>query len=122
MPIAFVLDENLRGKPIWHAIRRQTSGSAGHRRDPDWRPSRPSTRLFGCRHSRLGGACESNYPYARRGDIPCRTDGAPSRGHASPSIFVIRPKSAITMVLAWLQLVATDDQPNQWRDQVFYIP
>ena len=28
MPIAFVLDENLRGKPLWHAIRHHNLGGA----------------------------------------------------------------------------------------------
>ncbi len=123
MSIAFVLDENLRGKPIWHAIRRQKAGSA---------TVIDATRVGDPADLPLGSSDADVLVWAELANriivtqdvatFPAELMAHLRRGHTSPGIFVIRPNSAISLVVAWLELVATDDQPNQWRDQVFYIP
>jgi hypothetical protein len=32
------------------------------------------------------------------------------------------PIAFLAAVLHWLELVTADDQPDQWRDKVIYIP
>jgi hypothetical protein len=81
MPIAYVLDENLRGKPLWHAIRHHNRGGATRIDatrvgDPADRPLRSLDRTS----SRGRSVCRSNHPHGRRGDLPRRVGGAPSRG------------------------------------------
>lgn len=123
MPIAFVLDENLRGKPLWHAIRHHNLGGAV-RID--------ATRVGDPADLPLGSPDSDILAWAERTDrIILTADGATfaaelaallCRGRTSPGLFVIRPSATIAAVLSWLELVAADDQPGQWRDKVIYIP
>jgi hypothetical protein len=123
MPIAFVFDENLRGKPLWHAIRHHdlaVTTQIDVTRDGD------SVDLP------LGALDADNLAWAEVcGRIVVTEDAATfpgelaahlRSGQTSPGVFVIRPIATVGAVVAWLELVAADDPPDKWRDQLIYIP
>jgi Domain of unknown function (DUF5615) len=123
MPIAFVLDEDLRGKPLWRAIRHHNRGGAT-RID--------ATRVGDPADLPLSSSDPDIIAWAERADRIILTGDASTfpaelaahlyRGRTSPGVFVIRPSATVVAVLLWLGLVAADDQPDQWRNQVIYIP
>jgi hypothetical protein len=123
MPIAFVLDEDLRGKPLWHAIRHHNRGG-GTQID--------ATRVGDPADLPLGSSDPDILAWAERADRIILTGDASTfpaelavhlhRGRRSPGVFVIRPSATVAAVLLWLELVAADDRPDQWRNQAIYIP
>ncbi len=123
MPVRLLLDENLRGKPIRHAIRQTRARGpivvdAVRVGDP---PDLP-----------LGSADPDILIWAEgNGRILVSEDARTLRGylaqhlHAgrnSPGVFIIRSGSTVSSLLQWLVLVVTDDKPDQWRDRLIYIP
>ena len=123
MPIAFVLDENLRGKPLWRAIRHHNL-SRGTRID--------ATRVGDPTDLPLGSPDSDILVWADRTDRIILTEDAATfaaelaahlhGGRTSAGVFVIRPSATVVAVLLWLELVAADGQPDQWRKHVLYIP
>jgi hypothetical protein len=123
MPIAFVLDENLRGKPLWHAILHRNQHAA---------PTIDATRVGDPADLPLGSSDSDILAWADRASRIILTEDAATlpaelavhlrRGRSSPGVFVIRPSATLAAVLHWLELVAADDQPDQWRDKVIYLP
>jgi len=122
MPIAFVLDENLRGKPLWHAIRHHNLGG-GLRID--------ATRVGDPADLPLGSPDSDILVWAERADriiltedvatFPAELAAHLRWGRTSPGAFVIGPSATVASILSWLGLVVADDQRDQWRDQVVYI-
>jgi hypothetical protein len=122
MPIAFVLDENLRGKPLWHAIRHYNFRAG---------PQIDATRVGDPVDLPLGSEDSEILIWAQRVDrIVIREDAAtvPAAlashvrcGQSSPGVFLIRPSATVASILWWLELVVADDRPDQWRDRVIYI-
>lgn len=122
MPIAFVLDENLRGKPIWHAIRHHNRGR-GLRID--------ATRVGDPTDLPLGSSDSEILAWAEVADRMILTEDSATfpaelavhlrSGRTSPGVFLIRPSATVASVLSWLELVVADDQPDQWLDRVTYI-
>jgi hypothetical protein len=123
MPIAFVLDEDLRGKPLWPAIRHHNRGG-GTRID--------ATRVGDPADLSLSSSDSYILAWAERADRIILTGDAATfptelaahlhRGRISPGVFVIRPGATVVSVLLWLELVAADGQPDQWRNHALYIP
>jgi hypothetical protein len=123
MPIAFVLDENLRGKPIWHAIRHHNR-SAGLPID--------ATRVGDPNDLPLGSQDADILLWAEGAGRIIVTEDAKTfpaelarhllAGRTSPGVFVIRPSATAATVLSWLELVVADDQPDAWCDQFHFIP
>ena len=123
MPIAFVLDENLRGKPLWQAIRHHKPGGM---------PRVVATRVGDPTDLPLGSTDSDIVAWAAREDRVILTEDAATfpvalaahlrLGLTSPGLFVIRPTATVAAILSWLELVTADDQPGQWRDKVIYIP
>jgi hypothetical protein len=123
MPIAFVLDEHLRGKPIWHAIRRHNLSA-----------SLPinATRVGDPSDLPLGSSDAGILIWAECVGRIVVTEDAQTfpaefarhllAGRTSPGLFVIRPRATTAVVLSWLELVAADDHPEAWRDQFLFIP
>jgi hypothetical protein len=122
MPIALVLDENLRGKPLWHAIRHHNL-RGGMRID--------ATRVGDSVDLPLGCSDPDILAWAERADRIIITEDAATfpaelvahlrSGQTSPGVFVIRPSATVVSILSWLELVVADDQPDQWLDLVTYI-
>jgi hypothetical protein len=123
MPIAFVLDEHLRGKPIWHAIRHHNLGG-GLLID--------TTRVGDPPDLPLGSSDPDILAWAERAGRIILTEDAktfPSglgvhlrAGGTSPGVFLILPSATISSVLSGLELVVADNRPDTWRAQVTYIP
>jgi hypothetical protein len=123
MPIAFVLDENLRGKPLWSAICQRNVGAG---------PTIDATRVGDRDDLPLGSLDAAILVWAEDNSRIILTEDAATfpaelrvhllNGRTAPGLFVIRPSATVRAVLTWLELVAIDDQPDQWRDQVHYIP
>ncbi|MFI5456326.1 MAG: DUF5615 family PIN-like protein [Isosphaerales bacterium] len=122
MPIAFVLDENLRGKPLWHAIRHHNL-RGGIQID--------AIRVGDPADLPLGSPDSDILAWAERADRIIITEDAATfpaelaahlrSGRTSPGVFVIRPGATVASILSWLELVVADDQPDQWFDWVTYI-
>jgi hypothetical protein len=123
MPIAFVLDENLRGKPLWHAIRHHNLGG-GLRID--------ATRVGDPTDLPLGSPDSDILVRADRTDRIILTEDAGTfaaelaahlcSGRTSAGVYVIRPSATVASILSWLELVMADDHPDQWTDRVTCIP
>ncbi len=123
MPIAFVLDENIRGKPFWHAICQHNLGAL---------PLIDATRVGDPADLPLGSLDSEILAWAERADRIILTEDAATlpaelaahirSGRTSPGVFLIRPGATVVAVLHWLELVEADDQPDQWCDQITYIP
>jgi hypothetical protein len=122
MPIAFVLDENIRGKPLWHSICHHNLGG-GLRID--------ATRVGDPTDLPLGSPDSDILVWAERADriiltadaatFPAELAAHLRSGRTSPGVFVILPNATVASILSLLELVAADDQPDQWLDQVTYI-
>jgi hypothetical protein len=118
-----VLDENLRGKPLWRAIHHHNL-SRGTRID--------ATRVGNSADLPLRSSDSEILAWAEQADRIILTGDAATfpaelaahlhRGRTSPGVFVIRPGATVVSVLLWLELVAADGQPDQWRKHVLYIP
>ncbi len=123
MPIAFVVDENLRGKPLFHAIRHHNLGGVT-RIDV--------TRVGDSVDLPLGMSDADILAWAELANRIVLTEDAATfpaelaahlrQGRTSPGVFLLRPGATIVAVIAWLELVVADNHPDKWRDQVIYIP
>jgi hypothetical protein len=123
MPIAFVLDEHLRGKPIWHAIRRHhlvggvpiDATRVGDPIDLPLGSSDPEILVWADRAGRI--ILTEDFQ-----TFPAELAVHLLAGRSSPGVFVIRRRATVVAVLSWLELVVADDQPDTWRDQFLFIP
>jgi hypothetical protein len=123
MPIAFIFDENLRGKPLWRAIIHQNLGAL---------QLIDATRVGELADLPRGSLDSEILAWADRADriilteytatFPAELAAHLRWGRTSPGIFLIRPDATAAAVLHWLELVTVDNQLDQWRDQVTYIP
>jgi hypothetical protein len=123
MPVRFVLDENLRGKPIWHVIRR--SQMAGPVAVDAVRVGDPPDLPLGSPDPAILIWAEVQGRILISGDsqtLPVHLAQHLHAGRNSAGIFVFRPSATPAAVLQWLELVVMDDQPDQWVDRLIYIP
>jgi hypothetical protein len=122
MAIRYLLDENTRGM-LWHAIVRHNAASTepidivcvG---DPDDLPLGsldPDILLWAEREARVLVTLDHN-------TMPGYLIDLLQAGGHLPGMFLIRRRSRIRDIVAWLVLVAQSGDDEQWRDQVFYIP
>jgi hypothetical protein len=122
MALRFLLDEHLRG-PLWHAVQRHNlSGSdpidAFRVGDP---PDLP-----------LGSDDSTVLAWAERADrILLTVDKNTIPGHLadylqaashSPGVFLITGNPPMSLIVAYLILVAQAGNPDDYRDQVTYVP
>jgi hypothetical protein len=123
MPIAFVLDENLRGKPLWPAILHHNAAG---------RSPIDATRVGDPSDLPLGSIDADILMWAERVDriiitedtatFPAELAAHLRLGRTSPGVFVIRPSATVAVVLSWLELVGADNQRASWADKVTYVP
>jgi hypothetical protein len=122
MAIAFVLDENLRGKPLWPAIRHHNLAG---------RPPIDATRVGDPSDLPLGSIDADILIWAERVDriiltedsatFPAELTAHLRLGRSSPGVFVIRPSATVAVVLSWLELVVLDNRRTSWVDMVTYV-
>jgi hypothetical protein len=123
MPIAFVLDEHLRGKPIWHAICHHNS--AGGLLIDTTRVGEPADLPLGSTDPEILLWAERAGRIILTEDAKTFTSGLAQHlraGRTTPGLFLILPGATVAAVLSWLELTVADDRPDTWRDQVTYIP
>ena len=119
MAIAFVLDENIRGKPLWPAIRHHNL--AGGTRIEATRVGDPSDLP-------LGSIDADILIWAERVDriiltedsatFPAELTAHLRLGRTSAGEFLIRPSATVAVVLSWLELVVAVNQRRSRVDRV----
>ena len=122
MALRYLLDENARGV-LWHAIVRHNATSAGTLDvvcvgDLDDLPlasSDPDILRWADREGRILVTFDYHTMPAYLIDL------LRAGGHL-PGMFLIRRRSRIRDVVAWLALAAQSGDDDEWRDQVLYIP
>src|SRR5690348_10281309 len=123
MPLRFLLDEHLRGKPLWHAMRPRQVGSGvtfdvvrvGDPPDLPLGSPDPDVLIWAEHRARILLSEDRKTMGRYLADHL-------SAGRSSPGIFVIRPRVTVSSVIQWLELVVADDNPDAWRDRLVFIP
>jgi hypothetical protein len=122
MPVAFVLDEHLRGI-LWKAIRQHNRGSAypidvvrvGDPSDLPLGTSDPEILLWAERVGRILVTCDEN-------TLPTYFAAHLQAGHHSPGVFILRSGSTIPEIVFQLALVAYAGDATYCIDAIQYIP
>jgi hypothetical protein len=120
--LRYLLDENARGA-LWHAVVRHNASSTepldvvcvGDIDDLPLASTDPNILKWAEREGRL------LVSFDHRTMPAYLIDFARAGGHL-PGVFLIRRRSRIRDVVAWLALAAQSGDDDQWRDQVHYIP
>ena len=123
MPLRFLLDEDLRGRALWQAIRRHNAAKLDlidvtrvgdpvdlplGTKDPDvliW--TEQSGRIL---LSRDESTMKTHFVNHLRA------------GRRSPGLFVVRKGSRLLNVMNFLVVATYASDPTDWQDQWFYIP
>ena len=122
MPLRFALDEHLRG-PLWDLIQRHNLNAT----DPldAVRVGDPPDLPLGTSDPVLLGWCE------REGRVLVSADKATMPGHLadhlaagrhSPGVMTPRRHTPMREVLVFLVLAAHASSPEEWEDQITFIP
>jgi hypothetical protein len=122
MALRFVLDENLRGT-LWRAIEhhnlqgvdRIDALRVGDLPDLPLGSDDPSILLWAEREGRILISFDWD-------TMPGHVDDHLAAGHHSPGVFLIRRRSLIPDLIAFLALAAHAGNESQWGDQITYIP
>jgi hypothetical protein len=123
MPLAYVLDENLRGGALWRAIRRHNAAGVypldivrvGDPPDLPRRGSDPVVLLWAEREGRILISRDVN-------TMPVHLADHLSAGHHSPGVFLTRLRSSIPDLVDALALNAYAGFPADFADQIRFIP
>jgi hypothetical protein len=121
-PLAFVLDENLRG-PLWHAVQQHNAQGqhpidvvrVGDVQNLLLGTTDPDLLLWTEREGRLLVSIDKR-------TLPGHLAHHLQAGHHVPGILMVTPGSAIPTLLAYLILVAYAGDPADYRDTITYIP
>ena len=122
MPLAFLLDEHMRG-PLWKAIQRHNNQSeysidAARVGDPPDLPLRsadPEILLWAERENRIVITLDEK-------TIPNHLAHHLKAGRHSPGVFIIRETTSLAGVISFLEAVAHASEAHEWRDSIEYIP
>jgi hypothetical protein len=123
MPLRYLLDENLRGGPLWQAIQQHNAHGAD---------LLDATRVGDPADLPLGSSDSYILLWAERADcvlvssdkrtIPGQLAAHLQAGHHSPGVFLLRAASPVSQVLDALVLAAHAGDPLAYRDRVQHIP
>jgi hypothetical protein len=122
MPIAFVLDEQLRG-PLWPAILLHNHTSphlidATRVGDPSDLPlgtQDPDILLWAERERRIVVSFD-------RKTMPGHLAAHLASGHRSPGVFLIRRRASLSDVVDYLALATVASDADDWKDLYHFIP
>jgi hypothetical protein len=122
MAIRYLLDANARGM-LWHAIVRHNATSpepldvvcVGDLDDLPLASPDPNILRWAEREGRV--LVTSDYR-----TMPAYLSDLLQAGGHLPGMFLIRRRSRIRDLVAWLALAAKSGDDDQWRDRVLYIP
>lgn len=123
MPLRFVLDEHLRGGGLWQAVRRHNllgiylieMTRVGDPPDLPLGSTDPDILLWAAKEARILVSKD-------RTTMPGLLAQHLQSGRHSPGVLVIRPRSSIPAVLDFLKAAAHASKPEDWENQVRYIP
>jgi hypothetical protein len=122
MALRYLLDEHFRGD-IWSAILHHNAQSVDPidavrvGDPPDWPLSTPDTDILAwAEHA--GRVLVSRDRRTMIAELAARLQA----GHTCPGLFIVRPRSRLADVLAFLVEAAQAGDDDQWRDQATYIP
>jgi hypothetical protein len=123
MPLRFVLDENLRGGPLWPAIQQHNLRSpyaidatrVGDPADLALGTPDPDILLWTERNGRILISWDKS-------TLPAVLALHLQAGNHSPGIFLLRPGSTTAQVISTLELVAHAGDPHSYQDRIEYIP
>src|ERR1022692_1841420 len=118
MALRYLLDENARGV-LWHAIVRHNANSAepldvvcvGDLDDLPLASSDPDILRWADREGRILVTFDYH-------TMPAYLIDLLRAGRHLPGMFLIRRRSRIRDVVAWLALAAQSGDDDEWRDQV----
>jgi hypothetical protein len=123
MPLRFLLDEQLRGGGLWLAI--QQHNAAGANKIDVVRVGDPPDLP-------LGTSDADNLLWAEREGrilvsrdvrtLPAHLAAHLQAGHHSPGVLIIRRRSGVPQVLAYLELAAYAADPAAYQDHIEHIP
>jgi hypothetical protein len=122
MPLAYVLDEHLRG-PLWNAVQAHNGRGAnlidvirvGDPADLPLGSTDPAILAWAERGGRIIVSCD---------EATMKTHLAEHvrAGNHSPGVFLVRKGSALPDVVLFLVAAAYASDPAEWRDLFVYIP
>lgn len=123
MPLAFLLDEHLRGGGLWQAIQQHNALGAdpidtirvGDSPDLPLGTPDPDILLWAERQGRILISLD-NKTLQRHLTLHLQA------GHHSPGAFIVRPGCTVLQVLAALVLIAHAGNPLSYRDRIEFIP
>jgi hypothetical protein len=122
MALRYLLDEHFRGE-IWRAILHHNARSSDPidvvrvGDPPDLPLSTPDSAILDWA-GQAGRVLISRVRRTMIAELAAYLQG----GRTSPGLFIIRPRSRLADVLAFLVEAAHAGDEDQWRDQVTYIP
>lgn len=122
MALRYLFDENARGV-LWHAVVRHNATSSeplevvcvGDRDDLPLATPDADILRWAEREGRVLVTLDYH-------TMPAYLSGLLHAGGHLPGMFLIRRRSRIRDLVAWLALAAQSGDEDQWRDQVLYIP
>jgi hypothetical protein len=122
MPLAFVVDENLRG-PVWNALQRARLSQGippdvfcvGEPSSPPLNITDPQLLIWTEKHQRILISNDRN-------TLQDHLEDHLAAGRTSPGIFIVRPTATIPAVRDFICLAAELDEPEEWKGRVQYIP
>ena len=122
MPLAFVLDEQLRG-PLWHAIGSHNMRGV-HPIDAVRVGDSPDLPLGSLDPDILVWAEAHDRILVTKDEKTLKSYLAKhlQTGRHSPGVFIIRRGSTLAGVTFFLAVAAHASESADWRDQVVYIP
>jgi hypothetical protein len=123
MTTRFLLDENLRGKPLWMAIHRHNALGV----DPldVERVGDVADLPLGSSDGRILKWAEREARILLSEDkrtLPVHLATHLRSGRSSPGIFLIHPSARIPDIIDFLLMVAGDPSIHSWRDSCMRIP
>jgi Domain of unknown function (DUF5615) len=122
MPLAYVLDEHLRGL-LWRALQTHNAGGLAavdvtHVGDPPDLPLGsldPDILLWAERENRIVVTHDGS-------SMPGHLADHLAAGHRSPGVFIVRRRAKRSDVVFTLALYAHASDPGQWQDLFEWIP
>jgi hypothetical protein len=122
MPLRYVLDEHLR-RHTWMAVRRHNAHGTDsidvvRVGDPPDLPLGTNDPVLLRWAEREGRLIVTRDRTTMSGHLSDHLQA----GHHSPGIFVIRPNSTLSQVIAFLVYAAYTSDPSEWHDGIDYIP
>lgn len=121
MPLAFLLDENLRG-PLWQAIKM-------HNRRSDL--PLDAVRVGDAEDFPLGASDEEVFAWADRENrilvsfdrstMPEELSKRLTSGGHCPGIFLMQRRASISSVVQFLVLASYASEPDEWADRIQYL-